>query len=65
MNSREKFLKTMAFDKKISPNKWEFGYWGDTIERWHKEGLPLEQYPIVPVNIINTKLNRLIDNTGK
>ena len=54
MNSREKFLETMNFNPKIGPNKWEFGYWGSTIERWYEEGLPKNNYPRVPVNIINS-----------
>jgi len=54
MNSREKFLETMRFNPKVSVNKWEFGIWGATIERWYKEGLPQKKYPRIPTNIINT-----------
>jgi len=54
MNSREKFLETMRFKKNVPPNKWEFGFWGSTIERWYEEGLPLKNYPHIPLNIINT-----------
>ena len=38
MNSREKFLATMNFDK-VPPFLREFGYWSGTIRRWYKEGL--------------------------
>jgi uroporphyrinogen decarboxylase len=54
MNSREKFLETMNFNAGVRTNKWEFGYWGGTIERWYKEGLPRKNYPRIPTNIINT-----------
>jgi len=40
MNSRERFLATMTFEKPDRALLWEFGYWGGTIERWYKEGLP-------------------------
>jgi uroporphyrinogen decarboxylase len=54
LTSREKFIETMKFNKKTKPNKWEFGFWGATIKRWYKEGLPRKHYPKVPSNIINT-----------
>lgn len=28
MNTREKFLETTNFNKKVNTLKWEFGYWG-------------------------------------
>ncbi len=40
MNSRERFLATMTFEKPDRAPLWEFGYWGGTIERWYGEGLP-------------------------
>ena len=54
MNSRERFLENMNFNSKVRPNKWEFGFWWGTIERWYKEGLPLKKYPRIPTQIINT-----------
>jgi hypothetical protein len=54
MNSREKFLETMKFNLKAPANKWEFGLWGDTVERWYREGLPQKHYPVVPSGIVNT-----------
>jgi len=40
MNSRERFLATMAFEPVDRPPLWEFGYWADTVRRWYREGLP-------------------------
>ncbi|MCL4416302.1 MAG: hypothetical protein M1365_06350, partial [Actinobacteria bacterium] len=37
--SRELFLKIMGFSPCERTLKWEFGYWGGTINRWYKEGL--------------------------
>jgi len=54
MNSREKFLETMKFNTAAPANKWEFGIWGATIERWYSEGLTQKNYPVVPTNIVNT-----------
>ena len=54
MNSREKFLETMDFNPKAAANKWEFGIWGATIERWYREGLPKKKYPRIPTNTANT-----------
>jgi hypothetical protein len=40
MSPRERFLNIMDFKKvdRIIDN--EFGYWDDTLKRWHNEGLP-------------------------
>ena len=54
MNTREKFIETAHFNKSSNTLKWEFGYWGATIERWYNEGLPKINYPTIPTNIINT-----------
>jgi uroporphyrinogen decarboxylase len=40
MNSRERFLATMAFEPVDRVPLWEFGYWAQTLERWYGEGLP-------------------------
>lgn len=53
MNTREKFIEIMNF-KKIETVKWEFGFWGATIDRWYEEGLPKKKYPRIPSNVINT-----------
>jgi len=39
-NTRELFLKIINFEKAPRTLKWEFGYWGGTVKRWYKEGLP-------------------------
>jgi len=54
MNSREKFLEFVDFNKKVPTIKWEFGYWGSAVKRWYREGLPQKKYPKVPISIINT-----------
>lgn len=44
MNVRERFLRTMQFEPGVVPTKWEFGYWGTTLDNWYAEGLPKRQY---------------------
>ncbi|MBI4531594.1 MAG: hypothetical protein HY709_08725 [Candidatus Latescibacteria bacterium] len=48
MNYRERFVRTMRFQKVDRVPWWELWYWKDTLDRWHDEGLPedvyLEQY---------------------
>ncbi|MBM3707374.1 MAG: hypothetical protein FJW69_03380 [Actinobacteria bacterium] len=39
MTSRERFLKIMNFESCKRTLKWEFGYWGGTINRWYAEGM--------------------------
>lgn len=41
-NHRERFLRTMRFQSVDRVPNWEFGYWGETLARWHDEGLPKE-----------------------
>lgn len=38
--TRERFLKILNFETVDRTLNWEFGYWGGTIKRWYKEGLP-------------------------
>ena len=54
MNSRERFLETMRFKKGARPPKWEYAYWGATIKRWYREGLPEQCYPAIPTRISTT-----------
>ncbi len=54
MNTRENFIETAHLKKGVKSIKWEFGYWGSTLENWYKEGLPKNNYPTIPTNIINT-----------
>lgn len=48
MNTRERFLEVMHGNPRVRSLKWEFGYWGETLERWYKEGLPKQHYPNIP-----------------
>ncbi|MBS7648699.1 hypothetical protein KEJ17_03510, partial [Candidatus Bathyarchaeota archaeon] len=43
MNHRERFLRTFEFKDVDRVPDYEFGYWTETIDRWHKEGLPMEK----------------------
>ena len=40
MTSRERFRRQMHFQNIDRGIHWEFGYLSETIERWHREGLP-------------------------
>jgi hypothetical protein len=40
LTHRERFRRQMHFQTIDRGVHWEFGYWEQTIERWHKEGLP-------------------------
>ncbi|HKK61981.1 MAG TPA: uroporphyrinogen decarboxylase family protein, partial [Bacteroidales bacterium] len=51
MNSRERFLEVMNFNPNVHSLKWEFGYWGQTINNWYENGLPKNQPPIVDEKI--------------
>jgi len=52
MNTRERFLESMKdFDSDVPTMKWEFGYWGETINRWYREGLPKKDPPELPDEI--------------
>lgn len=33
----------MNFDRSVTPPLYEMGYWGQTLTRWHKEGMPKTQ----------------------
>jgi hypothetical protein len=49
MNSRERFLEVMGnFNKKVPSMKWEFGYWGGTLNNWYEQGLPKNNYAKLP-----------------
>lgn len=38
----------MHFNTRVRSIKWEFGYWGETVERFYQEGLPKKSYPCLP-----------------
>ncbi|MGQ9615446.1 MAG: uroporphyrinogen decarboxylase family protein [Spirochaetota bacterium] len=49
MNVRERFLEVMLdFKTDVPAPKWEFGYWGDTINNWYSEGLEKRKPPRIP-----------------
>ncbi len=46
MNARERFLKVCKFEPVDHPPYWDcLGFWGPTIERWRREGLPPDVPP--------------------
>lgn len=45
MNSKEKFLSIISFNKNTPVINWEFAYWYDTLQRWYEEGLPRKKPP--------------------
>jgi hypothetical protein len=51
MDLRERFLETMSFNTSVRSIKWEFGYWGEVIDRWYEEGLPKQRYPTISSQI--------------
>jgi hypothetical protein len=51
MNLRERFLEVMNFNTHVRSLKWEFGYWGDVMDRWYDEGLPKHSYPVISSQI--------------
>jgi len=40
MNTRDRFLAVMGFEKSDRTLLWEMGYWAGALRRWYKEGLP-------------------------
>lgn len=51
MNTRERFQEVMSFTPGVRAVKWEFGYWGETLDNWYAEGLPKKSYPRIPARI--------------
>ena len=45
LTTRERFRRQMHFQSIDRGIHWEFGYLGETLERWHKEGLSNEIVP--------------------
>ena len=49
MNTRERFLSVMRdFDPGVQTMKWEFGYWGGTVNKWYRNGLPKRNPARIP-----------------
>ena len=42
MTKRERFIRTLKFQPVDRAPDFEFGAWIQTLNRWHKEGLPKE-----------------------
>jgi uroporphyrinogen decarboxylase len=42
MNDRERFHATMNYQPRDRCPMWDFGFWKETLVRWHAEGLPDE-----------------------
>ena len=52
MNTRERFIRVMKdFDTSVETMKWEFGYWGETLNKWYMEGLPKKNPARIPDRI--------------
>ncbi len=52
MNARERFLEVMQnHNPNVRSLKWEFGYWGETLNNWYRQGLPRTHWASVPEEI--------------
>ena len=51
MNTRDRFIEVMGFNGSVHTLKWEFGFWGETVNNWYDQGLPRENYPEIETNI--------------
>ena len=40
MNERERYLATMRYQPRDRCPIWDFGFWDETLVRWHAQGLP-------------------------
>ena len=40
MNLRDRFVNTLTFTPGVRPPEMDFGYWSETIDVWHGQGLP-------------------------
>jgi uroporphyrinogen decarboxylase len=62
MNSRERFLEVMHFTPGVRTLKWEFGFWGENIKQWYREGLPKKYGTNLPSTI--TTVNASVYTTA-
>lgn len=52
MNTRERFIEVMVNrNPNVASLKWEFGYWGETLNNWYKQGLPRNNWAPIPSEI--------------
>ena len=42
---RESLKATLQFERADRPCQFEWGYWNETFQRWHDEGLPAGKQP--------------------
>src|ERR1035441_8747895 len=47
MNTRERFLAVLDFNKDVHSLKWDFGIWGEAVDNWYAQGLPKKNYPVL------------------
>lgn len=45
MNDRERFLATMRYEPRDRCPIMDFGFWGETLDRWREEGMPADVDP--------------------
>lgn len=48
----------MNFNPNVHSLRYEFGYWGETVDNWYKSGLPKKKYPVVD-KVITTPTSSL------
>ena len=48
MNARERFNEVMEFNPSVRTLKYEYAFWGGTLNRWYKEGLPQKHFIELP-----------------
>ncbi len=51
MNHKERFTRTFEFKEVDRVPDYEFGFWEETIDRWHKEGLPQDKKDLRSVEL--------------
>jgi hypothetical protein len=50
MNSRERFLATMAFEPVDRAPLWEWDYWPEALQKWEADGAPIRKDRLQSVN---------------
>jgi len=50
MTSQQRFLQVMGRSPGARSPKWEYAYWGGTLNRWYREGLPKKNPPTIPAD---------------
>jgi len=51
MDTRQQFLEVLDFNTGVRPPKWEYAYWGETLNRWYREGLAKSHFVQLPGTI--------------